>query len=615
MAVQAFDFSSDQLAFASKIGMLMQATSDDDSPIPGYMYKEICDISFKSPAHCENLLEFLVKRMNKHSCHIKLKTLKLTRYIVENGDPSFRKGLLKMSSEIRAATKYSGSPDPLHGNIPYLVVRKAAKELCQLLFDVEQEPTDHQEQSKPHVPTDRLESLGTTIRDGLEKLAEHLSETPADRQRAVLSKLENSSGDYVPPVITPALSGHVPPSAAENDQPSVNQPPVRKIVPKHVPGRAGGGWDDPEPQAEGSGPQSESSSDSDRREPATSADHTAEEQLVNEALALSDTARFLLTLSEMRQFKKSCAGLNCEKVVDCLHRRLQSQSQLIVMRTLMLLETFLFADTVSLDYMASVCQQQLAAVWEGSENQQVKDKARKVIFEPYGYAYYLGPERTSMRYPERHDPERTFAVSKKILEMPYEDKELVFVKDMARALTGRISEDWIPKGYTHTFIIRHPSLAIRSWIKATRAETFGVKGYDEPFRLWFQAQVELSRLLKKLGHKIVVMDADDLSDKPENVLKAYCREVGLEYKDSMLDWKPLSDSEFQEVFGEWDPIWFENLRSSKTICRPSCSPVTRSAAGDRNENNSSTDHEDRLQKIIEECLPYFEEMYEMRLKV
>lgn len=398
MAIQAFDFSSDQLAFASKIGTLMQGTSDDDVPIPGYLYKEICDISFKSPAHCENLLEFLVKRINKDSCHIKLKTLKLMRYIVENGDPVFRKGLLKMSSAIRAATKYSGSPDPLHGNVPYLVVRKAAKELCQLLFDVEQETSGKQEQFQPPVSSHRMvgigsselggkyegfgntpassqKSLSTAIRDGLEKLAEQLSETPVDRQRAVLSKLENSSGDYVPPIIALEIS-----STAENDRYSLCQQPVKKAIPKHIPGRAGGGWDDQEPQGEGSAQRSEGSSDlSDRLESAQAADWAAEEQLVNEFLALSDTSHLLLTLADLRQFKKGCAGLNCEKVVELLETRLHSTNQQQVMRSLMLLETFLFADTVTADYLASVCQQQLVAVWDSSDTRQIQDKARKVI--------------------------------------------------------------------------------------------------------------------------------------------------------------------------------------------------------------------------------------------
>lgn len=107
---------------------------------------------------------------------------------------------------------------------------------------------------------------------------------------------------------------------------------VVAVVPKHVPGRAGGGWDDLEPQGEGSGSRSEGSSDmSDRLEPGPSQDWAAEEQLVNEALAVKDTSQFLLTLPELRQFKRGCAGLNCEKVVDSLRRKLSATCQQTVM--------------------------------------------------------------------------------------------------------------------------------------------------------------------------------------------------------------------------------------------------------------------------------------------
>ena len=62
------------------------------------------------------------------------------------------------------------------------------------------------------------ESLGDTLREGIEKLAE-LSESPTQRQAALIAQLEkNSSGDYVPP--------DVPPPAPRAT--SVTQSPVKK---------------------------------------------------------------------------------------------------------------------------------------------------------------------------------------------------------------------------------------------------------------------------------------------------------------------------------------------------------------------------------------------------
>nr|KAG5696640.1 hypothetical protein BaRGS_034101 [Batillaria attramentaria] len=115
-----------------------------------------------------------------------------------------------------------------------------------------------------------------------------------------------------------------------------------------------------------------------------------------------------------------------------------------------------------------------------------------------------------------------------------------------------MSEDWIPAGYTHTFIIRHPKAAIASYFRIVDHAEWE---YFDQAEAGYQEQVELSRLLKKLGHKMVVLDADDLMDRPEAMLRAYCREIGLDFSEKMLDWKPMSDAEFESIFGAWEPAW------------------------------------------------------------
>ena len=63
------------------------------------------------------------------------------------------------------------------------------------------------------------ESLGNTIREGLEKLAEQLGElTPAQQQAALLADLENSSGDYIPPVVSPVVQPPGPKATSETSK-------------------------------------------------------------------------------------------------------------------------------------------------------------------------------------------------------------------------------------------------------------------------------------------------------------------------------------------------------------------------------------------------------------
>ncbi len=48
-------------------------------------------------------------------------------------------------------SEYSGPPDPLHGNTPYIMVRQAAHELSQVLFDVTTQDSEIPEPQPTHM--------------------------------------------------------------------------------------------------------------------------------------------------------------------------------------------------------------------------------------------------------------------------------------------------------------------------------------------------------------------------------------------------------------------------------------------------------------------------------
>ena len=53
------------------------------------------------------------------------------------------------------------------------------------------------------------------------------------------------------------------------------------------------------------------------------------------------------------------------------------------------------------------------------------------------------------------------------------DKELVFAKDMPYYMGEKLTAEWIPKGYTHTFITRHPRNSAASYIRVVRKQLPG----------------------------------------------------------------------------------------------------------------------------------------------
>ena len=53
--------------------------------------------------------------------------------------------------------------------------------------------------------------------------------------------------------------------------------------------------------------------------------------------------------------------------------------------------------------------------------------------------------------------------------------------------------------------------------------------------------------------EICVIDADDLLDDPEGILRKYCTSIGLEFNQEMLEWDSDEAHEFAKAqFEKWD---------------------------------------------------------------
>ncbi|XP_064618300.1 AP-4 complex accessory subunit Tepsin-like [Liolophura sinensis] len=382
----------ERVSFVNKISNVMKATADDESPIPGYLYPEISKITLESDGSCESLLEFLVDRLDRNSCHVKVKVLKLMKYVVENGNPNFAMGLRKKSRGLKEATSFGGPPDPLHGNIPYLLVRKAAKELSELVFDTETVKTLPQSPQNPvlkskggmgrssrnqgmegfgNTPKQREKTLGSTILTGLNKLVENV--TDSGSPGLTMSPIKTSCGDYTPVQIQPTVESE----RLQTTSPPVNTRPAPR---KHIPGRAGGGWeDDLDTEVRlSSGSRSDGSQgQSDRYESSSSTeDWSNEESLVMEVT--DKTEPCLLTRTQICHFLKKCPSVNCEKTVEILNRCLLGTEDHIVIKCLQLIEGLLRCDLVNLEFIAATCRSNLISVYH-RDNSQIRAKAKKII--------------------------------------------------------------------------------------------------------------------------------------------------------------------------------------------------------------------------------------------
>ncbi|QGV82498.1 sulfotransferase family protein [Streptomyces ficellus] len=120
-----------------------------------------------------------------------------------------------------------------------------------------------------------------------------------------------------------------------------------------------------------------------------------------------------------------------------------------------------------------------------------------------------------------------------------EEKKPVFFKDTTDfAYPAVLADRDFLAGATHTFIIRHPDEAIASH-HALNPDL----GRDE---IGFARLHEIFTAVRAAtGTTPVVVDSDDLLDRPADTVRAYCAAVGIPFLADALNWQPGMRTEWQ----------------------------------------------------------------------
>ncbi|MFI8962669.1 sulfotransferase family protein [Streptomyces sp. NPDC053493] len=101
-----------------------------------------------------------------------------------------------------------------------------------------------------------------------------------------------------------------------------------------------------------------------------------------------------------------------------------------------------------------------------------------------------------------------------------------------------LADEEFLRAATHTFIIRHPAEAIASHYKLNPE-----LGRDEVGFAWLHEIFTAVR--EATGSTPVVIDSDDLLDRPAETVRAYCTAVGIPFLPDALNWQPGMRSEWQ----------------------------------------------------------------------
>ncbi len=169
----------------------------------------------------------------------------------------------------------------------------------------------------------------------------------------------------------------------------------------------------------------------------------------------------------------------------------------------------------------------------------------------------------------------------------------IFVKDTTdERYPGILADErFLTEDATHTFIIRHP--------KETIASYYELNPDVAPHQIGFEAQHELFTTITRVtGREPVVVDSRDLVGRPEELVRAYCMQVGIDFRPDALTWEPDNRS-------EWAPSnrWHTAAAASTGF-------------GDvQEEDGVDVEAHPKLSTYLRHHLPFYEELYARRLAV
>lgn len=161
-----------------------------------------------------------------------------------------------------------------------------------------------------------------------------------------------------------------------------------------------------------------------------------------------------------------------------------------------------------------------------------------------------------------------------------------YQKHMAHHLTPEMDRAWV-LSLKNAMLIRDPAEMITSFIKVIPDPT--------PEDLGLPQQAELSDWIEQqTGHRPTAIDARDVLENPDGMLRALCNALGVPWDPAMLSWAPGP----RETDGVWAKHWYDSVYRSTGFApyRPKHEPVP-----------------DRLKEVHARCREIYDRLHARRL--
>ena len=206
------------------------------------------------------------------------------------------------------------------------------------------------------------------------------------------------------------------------------------------------------------------------------------------------------------------------------------------------------------------------------------------VFDEPLYAHYLCNTNADEYHPGAEDVVSSQENDgQKVVEMMMgkQIKSVVFFKNMTHHLLDL--DRTFMKDVVNVILTRDPKEMIPSFAKVIDNPTIRDIGYE--------LHTELIQYFEKEGINYVVLDSKKILLNPEKVLSEFCRKIGIDFDNTMLNWK----SGARKEDGSWAKYWYDNVHQS---------------TGYIPYKTKSTPFPESLVPLLNECQPHYDRIVE-----
>ena len=217
--------------------------------------------------------------------------------------------------------------------------------------------------------------------------------------------------------------------------------------------------------------------------------------------------------------------------------------------------------------------------------------------EPYNEAFYYGEGHRIDRYfiddPSLRPVKGLTLESVHQQMLSLSSSRNVFIKDFAYSIM-HMADDGFLDAFKHTFLIRHPEKVLTSIHSRWRDVALGEIGFEDLHTLF-------NRIADREGVMPVVIDSDEMLDNVEAGMKAYCKNIDINFIPEAMTWEADNAKDSNPTWNADDHGFHDSLKSSTGFQK-------------QKRVYPPLESSEDMMRLYKLSMPHYEALYENRLR-